>query len=161
MKAHRLADHYREQPPKAYGRWIEDALPYALGLLPTPGDEWQLELNTAAVQSHHQSPVAPRSELCTLLNEEGACQHAWKNRVWNWQRSSNRKPRKAYGHWRLFTATAFRPVSPRRPVPACPGVSAKPVACRVMPNSISDAPATISALPVLLFIRCMMMRLGT
>lgn len=61
--------------------------PYALGLLLTPGDEWQLELTTATVQpsTTAQWPHA-LNLLRTLLNEQGACQHAWKNRVWNWQR---------------------------------------------------------------------------
>ena len=77
-----------EQPPETYARWIDDVpFPYALGLLLTPGDEWQLELNTAAVQptTKAQWPHA-LNLLRTLLNDQGPCQHAWKNRVWNWQR---------------------------------------------------------------------------
>lgn len=36
--------------------------------------------------------VGKSSIACNLAavsaSEEGACQHAWKNRVWNWQRKS-------------------------------------------------------------------------
>ena len=77
-----------EQPPEAYAGWIHDVpFPYALGLLLTPGDEWQLELTSGTVQpsTTAQWPHA-LNLLRTLLTEQGACQHAWKNRVWNWQR---------------------------------------------------------------------------
>jgi len=76
-----------EQPPEAYAGWIHDVpFPYALGLLLTPGDEWQLELNSGAVPlSQTQWPHA-LNLLRTLLTEQATCQHAWKNRVWNWQR---------------------------------------------------------------------------
>ena len=76
-----------EQPPAAYANWIVDVpFPYALGLLLTPGDEWRLELNSGAVQlSQTQWPHA-LNLLRTLLTDQAACQHAWKNRVWNWQR---------------------------------------------------------------------------
>ncbi|WP_448653272.1 beta-ketoacyl synthase chain length factor [Pseudomonas fluorescens] len=77
-----------EQPPAAYASWINDVpFPYAVGLLLTPGDEWQLELNSGAVQLTQttQWPHA-LNLLRILLTEQVACQHAWKNRVWNWQR---------------------------------------------------------------------------
>ncbi|QLL13968.1 beta-ketoacyl synthase chain length factor [Pseudomonas chlororaphis] len=77
-----------EQPPAAYATWIDDVpFPYAVGLLLTPGKQWQLTLGTATEE-------APRAEwphalnlLRTLLGEQTSCQHAWKNRVWNWQRN--------------------------------------------------------------------------
>ena len=76
-----------EQPPPAYTRWINDVpFPYALGLLLTPGDEWQLALHTATVQPTETQWPHALNLLRTLLDEQGACQHAWKNRVWNWQR---------------------------------------------------------------------------
>lgn len=76
-----------EQPPQAYASWITDVpFPYALGLLLTPGDEWQLELTTGTVQLTQTQWPHALNLLRTLLTEQGACQHAWKNRVWNWQR---------------------------------------------------------------------------
>ena len=57
-----------------------------LGLLLTPGDEWQLELTTGTVQLTQTQWPHALNLLRTLLTEQGACQHAWKNRVWNWQR---------------------------------------------------------------------------
>jgi len=76
-----------EQPPEAYASWIVDVpFPYALGLLLTPGDEWQLELSSASVQLTQTQWPHALNLLRTLLTEQVACQHAWKNRVWNWQR---------------------------------------------------------------------------
>ncbi|EZI29727.1 MULTISPECIES: beta-ketoacyl synthase chain length factor [Pseudomonas] len=76
-----------EQPPDAYAGWISDVpFPYALGLLLTPGDEWQLELTHGSVQPTHTQWPHALNLLRTLLTEQVACQHAWKNRVWNWQR---------------------------------------------------------------------------
>ncbi|WP_411390571.1 beta-ketoacyl synthase chain length factor [Pseudomonas sp. MPB23] len=76
-----------EQPPDAYAGWISDVpFPYALGLLLTPGDEWQLELSRGTVQLTHTQWPHALDLLRTLLTEQVACQHAWKNRVWNWQR---------------------------------------------------------------------------
>jgi len=76
-----------EQPPAAYTSWIHDVpFPYALGLLLTPGDEWQLELTTGTVQATQTQWPHALNLLRALLTDQGACQHAWKNRVWNWQR---------------------------------------------------------------------------
>lgn len=76
-----------EQPPEAYAGWIHDVpFPYALALLLTPGDEWQLELTSGTVQPTTAQWPHALNLLRTLLTEQGACQHAWKNRVWNWQR---------------------------------------------------------------------------
>jgi hypothetical protein len=59
--------------------------PYALGLLLTHGDDWQLALSTP--QSGLPGSDWPHALglLRTLLNNETTCQHAWKNRVWTWQ----------------------------------------------------------------------------
>ena len=76
-----------EQPPEAYASWIVDVpFPYALGLLLTPGDEWQLELSAGTVQPTQTQWPHALNLLRTLLTERATCQHAWKNRVWNWQR---------------------------------------------------------------------------
>lgn len=77
-----------EQPPQAYCDWIDDVpFPYAVGLLLTPGTDWQLSLQTG-------SETLPRSQwphalnlLRILNNAQNACEHPWKNRLWNWQRS--------------------------------------------------------------------------
>lgn len=77
-----------EQPPQAYCDWIDDVpFPYAVGLLLTPGTDWQLSLKPG-------SETSPRTEwphalnLLRILNTaQSACEHPWKNRLWNWQRS--------------------------------------------------------------------------
>ncbi len=77
-----------EQPPKAYCDWIDDVpFPYAVGLLLKPGTDWQLSLQTG-------SETLPRTQwphalnLLRMLNTaQNACEHPWKNRLWNWQRS--------------------------------------------------------------------------
>jgi hypothetical protein len=77
-----------EQPPQAYCDWIDDVpFPYAVGLLLTPGTDWQLSLKPG-------SETPPRTEwphalnLLRILNTaQSACEHPWKNRLWNWQRS--------------------------------------------------------------------------
>jgi hypothetical protein len=77
-----------EQPPQAYLQWIDDVpFPYALGLLITPGTDWRLTLNsgTEAVSKAHWPHAL--NLLQTLLGQQTHCQHAWKNRVWTWQRN--------------------------------------------------------------------------
>lgn len=77
-----------EQPPQAYCDWIDDVpFPYAVGLLLTPGTDWQLSLKPG-------SETPPRTQwphalnLLRILNTaQSACEHPWKNRLWNWQRS--------------------------------------------------------------------------
>lgn len=77
-----------EQPPAAYSQWIDDVpFPYAVGLLLTPGTDWRLTLNsTSQALSNARWPHA-LNLLRTLLGQQSLCQHAWKNRVWTWQRS--------------------------------------------------------------------------
>jgi hypothetical protein len=78
-----------EQPPAAYAPWIDDVpFPYALGLLLTPGDEWQLTLSTC--QSNHGADASGKwphalNLLRALSTQQCALQHPWKNRQWNWQ----------------------------------------------------------------------------
>lgn len=77
-----------EQPPEAYSTWIDDVpFPYAVGLLLTPGTDWRLTLNSAPqARSKPQWPHA-LNLLRTLLGQQPHCQHAWKNRLWTWQRN--------------------------------------------------------------------------
>ena len=77
-----------EQPPQAYSRWIDDVpFPYALGLLITPGNDWQLSLNSATDKVSNAHWPHALNLLHTLLGQQTTCQHAWKNRVWTWQRN--------------------------------------------------------------------------
>lgn len=78
-----------ENPPRAYAPWIDDVpFPYALGLLLTPGDEWQLALSTGeskeVANSAGEWPHA-LNLLRALSTQQSALQHPWKNRLWNWQ----------------------------------------------------------------------------
>ena len=77
-----------EQPPHAYSDWIDDVpFPYAVGLLLTPGTQWQLslQLNNDELPDG-QWPHA--LNLLQILNTaRNTCQHPWKNRLWNWQRN--------------------------------------------------------------------------
>jgi len=77
-----------EQPPEAYARWIDDVpFPYAVGLLLTPGKQWQLSLATrTSVAAKTRWPHALEL-LRHMHGEPTTFQHAWKNRVWNWQRT--------------------------------------------------------------------------
>jgi hypothetical protein len=80
-----------ESPPGAYAPWIDDVpFPYALGLLLTAGDDWQLSLSSLGVQ---QAPPL-RGEwphalnlLRALSTQRCVLQHPWKSRLWNWQRN--------------------------------------------------------------------------
>lgn len=77
-----------EQPPHAYARWVDDVpFPYAVGLLLTPGTQWQLSLSTGLGDAA-KTPWPHALQLVRHLLDEQTCfQHAWKHRVWNWQRS--------------------------------------------------------------------------
>ncbi|MGE7959505.1 beta-ketoacyl synthase chain length factor [Pseudomonas sp. NPDC089530] len=77
-----------EQPPEAYATWIDDVpFPYAVGLLLTPGQEWRLTLDTASGEIPRADWPHALNLLRTLLSEKTSCQHAWKDRVWDWQRN--------------------------------------------------------------------------
>ena len=77
-----------ERPPQAYSTWIDDVpFPYAVGLLITPGTDWRLSLNSPSdALSKSRWPHA-LNLLRMLLGQQTTCQHAWKNRVWTWQRN--------------------------------------------------------------------------
>jgi hypothetical protein len=77
-----------EQPPTAYSAWIDDVpFPYAVGLLITPGNDWRLSLNSTRDSLSKSQWPHPLSLLRTLLGQDASCQHAWKNRLWTWQRN--------------------------------------------------------------------------
>ncbi|MEB0079042.1 beta-ketoacyl synthase chain length factor [Pseudomonas sp. CCI3.2] len=76
-----------EQPPNAYATWVDDVpFPYAVGLLLTPGTDWQLSLNTCEESLPRMQLPHALNLLRTLLSGHSCCQHSWKNRLWNWQR---------------------------------------------------------------------------
>lgn len=78
-----------EYPPKAYAPWIDDVpFPYALGLLLTPGDEWQLTLSASESKHDAKSPDEwphALNLLRALSTGQSALRHPWKNRLWNWR----------------------------------------------------------------------------
>ena len=77
-----------EQPPEAYARWIDDVpFPYAVGLLLTPGKQWQVSLTTGSPDAEKAPWPHSLNLLRHLFDEQVSFQHTWKNRVWNWQRS--------------------------------------------------------------------------
>jgi len=77
-----------EQPPQVYEPWVDDVpFPYAVGLLLTPGDDWQLTLSTPQTQPQGSEWPHALGLVRMLLNNETTCQHAWKSRVWTWQRN--------------------------------------------------------------------------
>ncbi|MCU0118186.1 beta-ketoacyl synthase chain length factor [Pseudomonas sp. B2M1-30] len=77
-----------EQPPAAYSTWIDDVpFPYAVGLLLTPGTDWRLTLNSTTESLSKAHWPHALNLLQTLLGQQPYCQHAWKNRVWTWQRN--------------------------------------------------------------------------
>lgn len=75
-----------ETPPPAYGPWIEDVpFAYALGLLLTPGQQWQLLPGGAPAPQPTQLPHG-LSWLKAVLSGCDSFTHTWKRRTWNWQR---------------------------------------------------------------------------
>lgn len=77
-----------EQPPQAYCDWIDDVpFPYAVGLLLTPGTDWQLSLKPGSETLPHAQWPHALNLLRVLNTAQSACEHPWKNRLWTWQRS--------------------------------------------------------------------------
>ncbi len=73
-------------PPAAYCAWIDDVpFPYAVGLLITPGNQWQLSLNSASDALSKTLWPHALSLLRALHGQQTTCQHVWKNREWIWQ----------------------------------------------------------------------------
>lgn len=77
-----------EQPPQAYAQWIDDVpFPYAVGLLLTPGNEWQLSLNTETQGAQRTQWPHALNLLQALHTDQSSCLHPWNNRLWKWQRN--------------------------------------------------------------------------
>ena len=77
-----------EQPPDAYASWIDDVpFPYAVGLLLTPGQQWQVTLKTGPAYADKAPWPHALNLVRHLFDEQASFQHAWKTRVWTWQRS--------------------------------------------------------------------------
>ncbi|WP_397450274.1 beta-ketoacyl synthase chain length factor [Pseudomonas sp. NA-150] len=76
-----------DQPPQAYSDWVDDVpFPYAVGLLLTPGSDWQLSLDTGTGSLPDAEWPHALNLLRTLLSAQTLCQHSWNKRLWNWQR---------------------------------------------------------------------------
>ena len=77
-----------EQPPHAYAQWIDDVpFPYAVGLLLTPGNEWQLSLNIDTQGAQRTQWPHALNLLQALHTDQSSCLHPWNNRLWKWQRN--------------------------------------------------------------------------
>ncbi|WDY58384.1 beta-ketoacyl synthase chain length factor [Pseudomonas sp. PSKL.D1] len=75
-----------ELPAQAYRPWIDDVpFSYAMGLLLTPGQQWQLQPELAENLEVTELPHA-LSWLQALLSNRHSFNHSWKRRTWNWQR---------------------------------------------------------------------------
>ncbi|MCO8162618.1 beta-ketoacyl synthase chain length factor [Pseudomonas sp. 21LCFQ010] len=75
-----------EQPPQAYAQWVDDVpFPYAVGLLLTTGQDWQLSLHSNDQGTPQPDWPHALNLLRMLHTNQPACRHPWKNRLWNWQ----------------------------------------------------------------------------
>ncbi|MEK1906259.1 MAG: beta-ketoacyl synthase chain length factor [Pseudomonas sp.] len=76
-----------ELPPALYSAYIDDVpFAYAVALLLTPGSDWQLQLT----QGNGPRATWPHALnlVRALCAEQPYLQHHWKNRQWNWSRST-------------------------------------------------------------------------
>ena len=75
-----------ETPPELYAPFIDDVpFPYAVGLLLTPGDDWQLHLSRgdgAGSEWPHALNL-----VRALCSDQPTLQHHWKSRQWTWSRN--------------------------------------------------------------------------
>lgn len=76
-----------ESPAAIYTPYIDDVpFPYAVGLLLTPGDDWQLQLNAG------NGPISewphPLNLLKALCSDQPLI-HYWSRRQWTWSRTLN------------------------------------------------------------------------
>ena len=75
-----------ETPPELYAPFIDDVpFPYAVGLLLTPGDDWQLQLSRANGASSEWPHAL--NLVRALCSDQPTLQHHWKSRQWTWSRS--------------------------------------------------------------------------
>lgn len=76
-----------ETPPELYAPFIDDVpFPYAVGLLLTPGDDWQLQLSRANGASSEWPHAL--NLVRALCSDQPTLQHHWKSRQWTWLRSN-------------------------------------------------------------------------
>lgn len=76
-----------ELPPAVYDAWVDDVpFAYALGLLVTPGQQWQLSPGPAATQSLPPALPHALNWLQATLSGVNCFTHTWKRRSWIWQR---------------------------------------------------------------------------
>lgn len=74
-----------DAPPQAYRQWIDDVpFAYAVGLLLTPGEQWQLSPTAATDVPAADLPHA-LSWLRATLNGQSGLIHSGKRCTWNWQ----------------------------------------------------------------------------
>lgn len=75
-----------ETPPELYAPFIDDVpFSYAVALLLTPGDDWQLQLHgTSGGRSEWPHALNLVRALCSA---QTSLQHHWKNRQWTWSRN--------------------------------------------------------------------------
>ncbi len=76
-----------ETPPPIYAAYVDDVpFPYSVALLLTPGDDWQLTLESA---SGPRAPWPhPLNLVRALCGEQPVLHHHWKNRQWTWSANS-------------------------------------------------------------------------
>ncbi|OEO27401.1 3-oxoacyl-ACP synthase [Pseudomonas sp. J237] len=74
-----------ETPPALYTSFIDDVpFAYAVGLLLTPGDDWQLDLQTGS--GPRSEWPHPLSLLRALNSDQQDITHYWSRRQWMWSR---------------------------------------------------------------------------
>jgi hypothetical protein len=75
-----------ETPPELYAPFIDDVpFAYAVGLLLTPGTDWQLQLERGdGARSEWPHALNLVRALC---NDQTTLQHHWKSRIWTWSHS--------------------------------------------------------------------------
>ncbi len=75
-----------EAPPELYAPFIDDVpFPYAVGLLLTLGDDWQLQLNRGDGASSEWPHAL--NLVRALCSDQPTLQHHWKSRQWTWSRN--------------------------------------------------------------------------
>lgn len=74
-----------EAPPAPYATLVSDVpFPYAVGLLVTAGDTWQLSLGQGGEPCDTPHALSLAS---ALANGQSHLHHCWKRRAWNWRRT--------------------------------------------------------------------------
>lgn len=78
-----------ERPPAVYTPWVADVpFPYALGLLLTAGQGWQLALRAEAPEPARANALPHGLSLVrALATGQATLNHCWKHRSWTWQQT--------------------------------------------------------------------------